>query len=120
MYLYICYVLARGFEPVTHNKYYAWLCISMDFVLHNQWFNREREMHGCGSYNPFARFSNGQMTFMPSLWSREKYDQVPRWLRARGTLTILRFSLLVRLHPVPGYNMHWECVPGSCTQRCVL
>jgi hypothetical protein len=44
-----------------------------------------------GSYNPFARFSNGQTTFMPSLWSREQYDQEPRRLGAGGALTVLRF-----------------------------
>ena len=50
----------------------------------------------------------------------EPYARVSRWLGAGGTLTVLWFAPLARLRPVPGYNAHWERVPGSCTQRCVL
>jgi hypothetical protein len=41
---------------------------------------------------------------------------VPRPLGVGGALTILRFAPLVWLHPVPGYNAHWERVPGSCAK----
>jgi hypothetical protein len=65
-------------------------------------------------------FSNSSTTFAPSPQSHGSYDQMPRRLGAGGVLTVLWFAALVRLHPVPGYNAHWERVPGSCTQRCIL
>jgi hypothetical protein len=46
--------------------------------------------------------------------------RVPRRLGAGGALTVLRFAPLARNRSVPGYNAHWERVPGSCTQRCDL
>jgi hypothetical protein len=50
------WLFARGFEPTT--------CVK-------SWRAR---------LNPFARFSNEQTNFMPSLWSRGLYDQEPRRL----------------------------------------